>query len=170
MNPPDTAASSPVIQFFEQVFEWENLVYICYPYFWGGNERWIANATWSSGDSVFDQFLNAGSARVVVPARPGYENLVNYFLYTGTIWGGVNPPAPNDPGYLSIADEIQSIQKGATDGTPVDPPWEVILPTTFLWAGTDPTTLPTQPRLPPSERLRHNNSRYRSFVYWHGLL
>ena len=103
-NPQATRASSPVIQFFEQVFEWENIVYICYPYYWGGQQSsWLQNATWVStnpSDPVFDQFLNAGSARVVVPARPGFENLVNYFLYTAQIWGGQNPPGPNEPGYL----------------------------------------------------------------------
>jgi hypothetical protein len=141
-------------------FEWENIVYICYPYFWGG--QWLQDATYVStdpSDPVFDQFLNAGSARVVVPARPGFENLVNYYLYTSQIWGGQNPPGPNDPSYLSIADEIQAIQVGATDGTPVAPPWEITLPTTFLWAGTDPTSLPSNasptigappPATPPS--------------------
>jgi hypothetical protein len=147
-NPQATVASSPVIQFFEQAFEWENIVYICYPYFWGGQQNWLQNATYASqnpSDPVFDQFLNAGSARVVVPARPGFEKLVNYYLYTQQVWGGQNPPGPNDPGYLSIADEIEAIQVGATDGTPVPPSWEITLPTTFLWAGTDPSTLPVNP-------------------------
>jgi hypothetical protein len=143
-------ASSPVIQFFEQAFEWENIVYICYPYFWGGQSRWISNATSASADPVFDQLLNAGSARLVVPARPGFEHAVNYFLYTSCVWTGQNPPGPNDPGYLSVADEIQSIQVGATDGTPVYPSWEIVLPTTLLWADTDPS-LPSNPNatIPP---------------------
>jgi hypothetical protein len=162
LNPANTVRSGPIVQFFEQVFEWENIVYICYPYFWGGQQNWLQDATYVStnpSDPVFDQFLTAGSARVVVPARPGFENLVNYFLYTSQIWGGQNPPGPNDAGYLSVADEIQSIQVGATNGTPVAPPWEITLPTTFLWAGTDPTSLPTNanptigappPAIPPS--------------------
>jgi hypothetical protein len=143
-DPQTTKASSPVIQFFEQVFEWEDIVYICYPYFWGGYSRWATNATWASADPIFDQFLSAGSVRLVVPARPGFEHAVNFFLYTSMIWSGKNPPGPSDPGYLSVADEIQSIQVGATDGTPVYPPWEITLPTTLLWASTDPT-LPTNP-------------------------
>ena len=156
LDPAKTVASSPVIQFFEQAFEWENIVYICYPYFWGGQERWVANATWASADPVFDQFLNAGSVRLVVPATPGFEHAVNFFLYTSSIWSGKSPPGPNDPGYLSVADEIQSVQVGATDGTPIDPPWEITLPTTLLWAGTDPTTLPTNPNAmigPPPANL-----------------
>jgi len=145
LDPSTTVASSPVVQFFEQAFEWENIVYICYPYFWGGHSRWVLNATSASADPIFDQFLNAGSARLVVPARPGFEQMVNFFLYTSCIWSGQSPPSPNDPGYLSVADEIQAIQVGATDGTAIYPPWEVVLPTTLLWAETDPTTLPTNP-------------------------
>jgi hypothetical protein len=142
LDPATTAASSPVIQFFEQAFEWSNIVYICYPYFWGAKARWVLNATSASADPVFDQFLNAGSVRLVVPARPGFENVVNYFLYTSCVWSGQAPPGPNDPGYLSVADEIQALQVGATTGTPVGDPWEVTLPTTLLWAGTDPGRLP----------------------------
>lgn len=143
--------TADIVQFYEQAFEWENLVYICYPYYWArrndanGNSVWVVDATSASADPVFDQFLNAGSARVVVPARPGFENLVAYFLYTGEIWGGGQPPAPNDPGYLSIAEEIQAVEEGPTDGTPVGSSWEYTLPTTLIWAGTDPSTLPTNP-------------------------
>ena len=144
LNPAGTKASSPVIQFFEQAFEWVNIVYICYPYFWGGHERWVTNATWASADPVFDQFLSAGSVRLVVPATPGFEHAVNFFLYTSMVWSGKNPPGPNNPGYLSVADEIQSIQVGPTDGTPVYPPWEITLPTTLLWAVINPTP-PTNP-------------------------
>lgn len=145
LDPQSTVDSAPVIQFFEQAFEWENLVYICYPYFWGSQDGWIQNATWASSnpsDPVFDQFLTAGSARVVVPARPGFECLVNWFLYTSQIWGGQKPPGPNDPDYLSVADEIEAIQIGATDGKPTGSSWEVTLPTTYLWIGTDETALP----------------------------
>jgi hypothetical protein len=139
----NTALSvAPVVQFFEQAFEWENLVYVCYPYYWAGRAQWPGNALSATADPVFDQFLNAGSARVVVPARPGFEYLVQFYLYTGVIWGGSQPPAPNDPDYLSVAQEIQSLQVGPTDGTPVGSSWEVSLPTTLIWAGSDPATLP----------------------------
>jgi hypothetical protein len=146
------AATGSTPQFFEQALEWENLVYICYPYYWArktefpdgtGSNIWVSDVTSPSADPEFDQFIHAGSARVVVPARPGFEDLVMYFLYTGEIWGGSRPPAPDDPYYLSIAQEIQALQQGATDGTPVGSSWRISLPTTLLWAGTDESTLPS---------------------------
>ena len=141
----DVLTVGPTVQFFEQAFEWENMIYICYPYYWARRTKWPLNALAATPDPQFDQFLNSGSARVVVPARPGFEHAVNYFRYTGCIWNGGQPPAPNDPRYLSVAQEIQAIQTGATDGTPVRSSWEISLPTTLLWAGDDPATLPVNP-------------------------
>ena len=141
-----TPADTDLIQFFEQVLEWENIVYICYPYYWARHDQWVTDAisafcpTRCSTSSSMP-----GSARVVVPARPGFENLVLFYLYTGQVWGGSQPPAPNDPDYLSVAQEIEAVQKGAADGTPVGSSWAVRLPTTLLWAGTDPGTLPVNP-------------------------
>jgi hypothetical protein len=150
-TPPQIFPDTDTIQFFEQSLEWSNIVYICYPYYWGRRDQWVTDVNTASADPVFDRFLSAGSARVCVPVRPGFENLMLYYLYTGQIWGGTQPPAPNDPNYLSIAEEIQSLQKGATDGTVVGSSWEIRLPTTMLWAGTDPTTLPVNPNptIPP---------------------
>jgi hypothetical protein len=144
-TPPQAFPDTDTIQFFEQCLEWSNIVYICYPYYWGRRTQWVLDVNTASADPVFDQFLSAGSARVVVPARPGFENLMLYYLAYGQIWAGGQPPAPNDPDYLSIAEEIQSLQKGASDGTAVDSSWAITLPTTLLWAGTDPATLPTNP-------------------------
>lgn len=136
---------APLVEFMEQAFEWENLVYICYPYYWGRESTWVTNALAASADPEFDRFLNSGFARVVVPARPGMEDMVNYFLYSGEVWGGGDPPAPDDPDYISVAQEIQALETGATDGTFVDSSWEIALPTTLIWAGTDPGTLPVNP-------------------------
>jgi hypothetical protein len=41
-------------------------------------------------------------------------------------------PAPGDPDYLSIADEIKEMQQRPTDVTVIDT-WQVRLPTTLIW-------------------------------------
>jgi len=126
-----SVGDAPEIQFLEQGFEWDNLTYIMYPYFWTDRQRWAASAFQSTGDDDFDRFLRAGSARVIVPARPLFSEQVNLYTATGILWGGGPVPTPNDDDYLSIAQEIKE-QQHPTDGVPCDA-WEVRVPTALVW-------------------------------------
>ncbi len=142
---------SPEIQFLEQAFEWETLSYVLYPYYWAAAARWPDLSAIQGNDEEFARFLRAGSARVVLPARPGFEDQVNFYLKYGIIWGGGPVPAPGDPDYLSIADEIRAQQQRPRDVTVIDA-WELRLPTTLVWL-ENPAGLPANPSptitLPP---------------------
>lgn len=50
-----------IIQFFEQAFEWNNVTYRFYPYFWGRKENWRTTALLDDTDPQF--------ATSCVPAR-----------------------------------------------------------------------------------------------------
>ena len=107
--------SAPLIQFFEQVFEWENLTYVFYPYFWAADSRWGDLQPIAMEDPEYARFLRAGSARVVVSARPGFSGAVAHYLCTGQPWGADGTaPLPGDKDYTAIADEI-----GAQTGHPM---------------------------------------------------
>ena len=56
-------------------------VYITYPYFWGRQCTWIDKLTINDPDPVFDEFLKAGFARVVVPARPNFEGAIDQYVF-----------------------------------------------------------------------------------------
>lgn len=127
-----------VIQFLEQVFEWENLTYVCYPYFWTAAGRWDELAGIESPDPEYARFLRAGSARVVVSARPGFASTVLHFLASGKPWHGKHAPVPGDPEYLSVAQEIQDQTSAPAGGEPVGDTWEVRLPTTLVWLDPNP--------------------------------
>jgi hypothetical protein len=129
------------IQFIEEAFEWENLSFVLYPYYWADVSKWAELETIGSPDADFDRFLRAGSARVVVPARPGFEAATNLYTTFGLIWGGGPAPAPNDDLYLSIAEEIKAQQRAPADGEPGES-WEVRLPTTLVYLCPLGTTLP----------------------------
>ena len=137
MNHDGAARYGPRVQFMEQAFEWNNLTWTLYPYYWALRHRWMSVGGWrdlalaQTSDPDFDAFLSAGAARLVVPARPGFESQVQLFLDYGIIWGGGPVPGPDEAGYLSVADEIKAMQKGAVDGTLVDN-WDVTLPTTLV--------------------------------------
>jgi hypothetical protein len=132
------ARSAPLIQFFEQVFEWENLTYVFYPYFWAAASRWDDLQPIATEDPEYARFLRAGSARVVVSARPGFSCAVAHYLCTGQPWGtDGTAPLPGDKDYISIADEIGAQTGAPDDGTPSGSSWEVRLPTTLLYLDAD---------------------------------
>ena len=87
-----------IIQFFEQAFEWNNLTYRFYPYFWGRKENWRTSALIDDTDPQFADFLRAGAARVVIPVHPAYvEAMLHYLGHTSEVWNGDLPPTVDDP-------------------------------------------------------------------------
>jgi hypothetical protein len=139
---PDLARSQiygSAVRWFEQAFEWENMAYVLYPYYWGRRSQWIPNLALVNGDAQFLQFLQAGNARVVVPVRLGFEKAVHFYLHTGLPWLGGDLPAIGDRGqnplYLDVAEEIKALTGGGEPNeieTPIGDPWEYVLPTTLM--------------------------------------
>jgi len=120
------------IRFFEQAFEWEHIAYYFYPYYWGAKDDWRQAALFDDPDPEFGAFLRAGAARVVFPVRPGFEAAIIYFLSTGLIWNGGDPPDISASEYVPIVEEIEeSLQHTGTE-IPVGDPWEVRTPTTLV--------------------------------------
>jgi len=151
----ESLTEGKIIQFFEQAFEWQNITYRFYPYFWGRKGKWKDTVLQNDVDPLFADFLRAGAARIVVPVRPAYADAVCYFLNTNIIWNGGDVPNIDDPLYISIADELKEDASGdipqgldycSVDGTLpclVDQ-WTVKLPTTLVYLQRD-SSLPTFP-------------------------
>lgn len=127
------------VQFFEQAFEWKNITYVFYPYFWGNKDHWIENMNIQNADTRFQEFLKAGFARVHVPVRPGYDEAVLHYLETGEIWQGGDVPAIDDDLYVSILEELYEGHE--TEKEPMGNPWELVVPTNLVYLQPD-STLP----------------------------
>jgi hypothetical protein len=125
-------AERDFIQWFEQAFEWPQMTYVCYPYYWNKKDDWPQELTRSDTDPLFAAFMKAGAARVQVPVRPGFENAAALYLATGIIWNGQQVPSIGDPLYVSLIQELQSQQDAEFEGTPEGNPWPVRLPTTLV--------------------------------------
>jgi hypothetical protein len=97
-----------IVQYFEQAFEWANMTYVYYPYFWGRKDQWLSVFPLNDADPLFTDFLRAGAARVLVPVRPEFTASVLYYLKSNIIWNGGDTPTFNDPLYVSIIDEIKA--------------------------------------------------------------
>jgi hypothetical protein len=87
-------AYARAVEFFERAFDWQNIAYTFGPYFFGRADSWNAMAGIEHDDPRHAQFLSAGSARVQVPIRRGYEAHVDHVfsglglfdLSTGVPW------------------------------------------------------------------------------------
>jgi hypothetical protein len=137
-----------IIQFFEQAFEWNNMTYRFYPYFWGRKENWDEVFPLTDTDPRFIDFLRAGAARVIVPVHPAYDEAMLHYLATNEIWNGGAPPTLDDPLFVSIVDELRSDTGAGLDeklqacspgsGVPCQVnEWTVKLPTTLVYLQED---------------------------------
>jgi hypothetical protein len=143
INVSEAMSEGPYIQFFEQAFEWDQMTYLFYPYFWGKKSRWVTNSQLEdSADSTFTEFLRAGAARVLVPVQAGsaYEEAAIHYIETGEIWNGGETPTIDDPLYISIVDEIQASEDMDIDSAvPDGDPWDVLIPTSLVMLQSDAT-------------------------------
>ncbi|WP_284653526.1 hypothetical protein [Flavobacterium terrisoli] len=121
------------VKFFEQAFEWNLMSYNFYPFYWAQKANWqkLYNET-EADDPLFRSFLQSGMARVIVTVRPGFEEVVNWFMGTGQVWNGGQVPTFNDPLFISIVKELRDIKRV------VEETWESRVPTslTVIQAGS----------------------------------
>jgi hypothetical protein len=128
----EAAAEGTYVRFFEQAFEWEQMTWVTYPYFWGRKDQWDERIGYDDPDPVFNQFLQAGYCRVSIPARPGFEGAIDHFLTFGEIWNGGPLPTVSSPLYLPIADEIAERLDRPGQEVPQGDPWTVRIPTNLV--------------------------------------
>ena len=141
-----------VVRFLEQAFEWDKISYVLYPYFWGRSDSWVYRLQLKyESDPLFEQFLRAGYARVVIPVRNNFEEAVNFFLLTGQPWMGGGLPSLGDDLYLPITEEIKEQTGAPGEEKPVGDPWYIRIPTRLikLRTGKDKEELPEWTRTPP---------------------
>ena len=103
-----------VIRFINQAIEWENVVSFLYSYFWDVSESWDFVRRLRHPDLTRQAFLRAGSARVVLTVRKGWEEAWVRFAeggYHGT-------PLPGGHPYLTIAQEIAAYDDRNYPGIP----------------------------------------------------
>ncbi len=120
------------VKFFEQAFEWDIMSYNFYPFYWANKENWASKYIIENNDPLFKSFLQSGMARVIVTVRPGFEEMVNWYLATGQIWNGGQVPTIDDEEFVSIVQELQN-PTGEVEET-----WETRVPTslTVIQAGS----------------------------------
>src|SRR6185369_10683695 len=74
-----------MVRFINQAIEWENVVTFLYSYFWDLPQSWPFIRELRHADPGRQAFLRAGSARVVLTVRKGWEAKWVRFTQDGTI-------------------------------------------------------------------------------------
>ncbi len=137
------------IQFLEQAFEWQQLAYLFYPYFWATQPDWISMMSRSDdADPNMTAFLQAGSVKVLLAVTPAYEEAVLHFLATREPWEGGPSPVIGDPLFIPLHEELRKRQDDLYNAIPEGEPWTFTLPTSLIYLEDGGATLPTFPDLP----------------------
>jgi hypothetical protein len=102
IDPVRSDEDAPVVRFFEEAFEWRQMSYFLYAYYWGRRDSYGYRHRLQEPDPLHQQFLCAGGARVIVPVTPGYEERILHYLNTpgGEEMDRVTwqpPPPPENP-------------------------------------------------------------------------
>jgi hypothetical protein len=120
------------ILFFEQAFEWEQMTYRFYEYFWGRKQQWKKDLLLDDKNEEFRSFLTAGSARLILPVRPGFEKLVAHYFETGNIANSDNIPDVTSAEYLPILTEIKEELAAPGEEKEYGESWQVTVPTSLV--------------------------------------
>lgn len=115
-------AFGEVIKYLHNAIEWENMLYFLYPYFWTHPKEWNTRLYLRHSDPTHQQFLKAGSARVVLTIRPGFEEsflaLMELADYSpNALIQYVQQKNLQHP-YVTIATEMQNYAKTNYPGIP----------------------------------------------------
>jgi hypothetical protein len=105
-----------MVRFINQAVEWENVVTFLYSYFWDVPQSWAFIREIRHPDSSRQAFLRAGSARVVLTVRKGWEAKWMRFVQDGTIDADIADKSTGP--YLSIAQEIAAYDDRNYPGIP----------------------------------------------------
>jgi hypothetical protein len=138
------------IRFLETAFEWDQVQFVFYPYFWARQESWAERLGVRNVDPQLQDFLSAGYARVVVPVRPGFESAVSHYMETRQVFQGTGEPSVNDPLYHSIVEEIQERTGAGKGEVAVGEAWETRMPTSLHYVRSS-DQLPKWKRDDPDE-------------------
>jgi hypothetical protein len=102
------------VKFINEAIEWESVLYFLYSYFWDVPQSWDFIRQIRHPDATRQAFLRAGSARIVLTVRKGYEEAWTAFVEQGDFGSTLPPGHP----YLTIAQEIEAYDDTNYPGIP----------------------------------------------------
>lgn len=106
------------------------MTYSFLPYYWSARKsRWVQTTQLEDNDHIFQAFLQAGMARVLVPVHPGMEKSVMHFLSSGNMMMGDNLPSLT--GIFSDIEIDLAKEDDFSDIPEEERTWELRVPSTL---------------------------------------
>ena len=129
---PEARAEGAYVRFFEQAFEWENLSWVPYSYFWGRKSTWLDKVAIEDDDADFQAFLKAGY--LASRSRSGPASPTPSITSACTARSGAAGRCRPSPTTSTCRSPPRSPRSSAGPATrsPVGEPWEVRVATTLV--------------------------------------
>jgi hypothetical protein len=130
----EALAEGRYAQFFEEVFEWDRMLFEYYPYYWSRRSTWVDKMTERESDPLFASFLKASFAKIRLAVKPDYEQALFHFLETGVIWPGGDLPPVTDAENIGLLAELRErrSEENHHERIPVGEAFDIRLPTTLV--------------------------------------
>lgn len=123
------------LQFLETCFEWGQMTYsfnVLTPEPGRRGEVAWALQRFPGADSLFSAFLQAVSARILLPVRPGFDLTVLYSLASGMIWPCADVLTPAHSGSVPLINDLKNLALQPRSAAPPDESWEITVPTSMV--------------------------------------
>jgi hypothetical protein len=130
--------NTPYIKFMESAFDWKNMTYQFFPYFYARKSQWVNLYLQQDADQLFANFLKAGYAKVLIPVQPGREKDVLAFMSSGNVFTKATRELEENPLVKDILAHFINVKPT----TPiVSEPWLTRVPTSLICLQNDASPL-----------------------------
>ncbi|PKQ60292.1 hypothetical protein BZG02_20040 [Labilibaculum filiforme] len=119
------------LNFLDTAIEWNEMTYCLLEDF--GSELDFSNMeSIDAGDeNIFDAFLQAEGARIIVPVKPEFNNTTIYFIATGAVWLGNDSLAPILNEQAPIVSELKRLNHEHGTNDNILESWQFKVPTSL---------------------------------------
>ncbi len=143
---------SNLVNFFENVIDWEKMSYKLFPYYWHTDANWTERQKYEDIDPHFEAFMKSGASEAIIPIKRSHEREFMHYIEQGELWIGEGEPplsiiSEEHAGLLSEFNEFDSEEVVAE---PIEPPWRARIPTSLIIL-SDENKLDTIPPLNQEE-------------------
>jgi len=119
-------------EYLAGVFEWQEMTYsFTDVYAARSNTQKYPVSLYDPDDQAFSAFLQADSAKVILPVRKEFSYSILYFLQTGDIWVGEDDLAPSLAQQTALVHHLTETLRTRTQPYVPLEAWEITLPTTL---------------------------------------